>query len=859
MNKIEQLRNCLTRAKEKLNKQGIKLDGSGRDFKAMKEFEIAYQDCIEKVFDEIWWKVTNYWDIFDSLLSGINESEAIEEIINNVSPEFLKEGVESAKVEDGHSYEEYMNKFGRAYSDGELWDFSEEDFKGGAIEINPEITYWKIEVEGEPRYFETLGECKEACHKVLDEGTSNFYTSDYFPLLVFYTYDEVIDMMNYSSDPDKPEEADFEREDGEVDYEAYEEAREAWEEKFWDDLDCAVLDEDAQERLEDKIYNFNAETQSIADRKYHDDVDDDTYYDLNNLEEIKVEVSAGYYEAHYISVEHEKTFEYLSDVFKNEQLERFNKFFKELESEFGLTEYEVAWGPASNGETGYRKVKKQEEKLTANENMYDGKKGGNKGSVKTKVHVNKNAGNPKRNMEIFNHMMGSDAPAVSTGVSLGESEEGVARVEYCLMKDGDNVDCYDSEEEAIKNARELAKELSDRGLDNKGVRVLLVKYGPKDEHGDEPELGCENIWAVHFEESLKEGKDIKYDRRAVEKEYGLEDGELDGVSIRDAEAMVGEEEGALDRFIESLKEDIDEYDPDFDICCKDVARGLESGWWHGTTSSERSWGLTVNGGDGNQFCPSFADVIAYECSYPVSDGNFSYGGLDCIITKNSFDLDVINFEDESDRQMIKTDLLAVGCDEKEIDAWLNNEDENAEIEFFIDYDIDIDDLEEPEEELYDKVVKVLDDYGILYGDIVDNGDGTVNIVGVDEEEWEEVAEAIKAELDLDVLVPDSDHGEFDDELIVRESLKEASSAEKKAYKNGGEDYGDYVDGKAIARIKDPDERARAIAMKKLSKKGKLGDRVPVEKELNRKYNQAVDTFQKKQTRMSKAGYAKEEE
>lgn len=41
----------------------------------------------------------------------------------------------------------------------------------------------------------------------------------------------------------------------------------------------------------------------------------------------------------------------------------------------------------------------------------------------------------------------------------------------------------------------------------------------------------------------------EYDRRAVEQEYDLEDGELDGVSIRNAEGIIGTEEGELDRFI----------------------------------------------------------------------------------------------------------------------------------------------------------------------------------------------------------------------------------------------------------------------------------------------------------------------
>lgn len=83
--------------------------------------------------------------------------------------------------------------------------------------------------------------------------------------------------------------------------------------------------------------------------------------------------------------------------------------------------------------------------------------------------------------------------------------------------------------------------------------------------------------------------------------------------------------------------------------------------------------------------------------------------------------------------------------------------------------------EEPKEYLSDKVTNVLDDYGILYGDIVDNGNGSVNIVGVDEDEWQEVVDAISTELGLDVLVPDEDHDELDNELIVTESLEEAKN------------------------------------------------------------------------------------
>lgn len=44
-------------------------------------------------------------------------------------------------------------------------------------------------------------------------------------------------------------------------------------------------------------------------------------------------------------------------------------------------------------------------------------------------------------------------------------------------------------------------------------------------------------------------KTLEYDRRAVERDYGLEDGELDGVSIKDAEIIVGVESGELDRYV----------------------------------------------------------------------------------------------------------------------------------------------------------------------------------------------------------------------------------------------------------------------------------------------------------------------
>lgn len=48
-----------------------------------------------------------------------------------------------------------------------------------------------------------------------------------------------------------------------------------------------------------------------------------------------------------------------------------------------------------------------------------------------------------------------------------------------------------------------------------------------------------------------------YDRRQVEEDYDLEDGELDDMSIREAEDLVGEETGALDEYLDDDAENTD--------------------------------------------------------------------------------------------------------------------------------------------------------------------------------------------------------------------------------------------------------------------------------------------------------------
>ena len=71
-----------------------------------------------------------------------------------------------------------------------------------------------------------------------------------------------------------------------------------------------------------------------------------------------------------------------------------------------------------------------------------------------------------------------------------------------------------------------------------------------------------------------------------------------------------------------------------------------------------------------------------------------------------------------------------------------------------------------------KVEDVLDDYGIIVGDIVDNGDGTINLVGIYPDEWEEARDAIKRELGYEVELPcDPEDCEFDDDGGIMSELE----------------------------------------------------------------------------------------
>ena len=199
-------------------------------------------------------------------------------------------------------------------------------------------------------------ECKESKEQ-LTEGTSNFGSLEYLPLLVFYNYEDELDNMHYASD--FPKESDFEDEDGNVDEDAYLEARDQFDEKYFNELDAVALTEDEWDSLEEKIKQFNIETKDMYQELCYDKEKGYHNYDKNgDLEDIEVKIEPGYYEAYQLDVD-DRLFDYLEEDVKKQQLERFQNFFQELKNEFGLTELGVSWR-ASNGETGYHKVESKQ-------------------------------------------------------------------------------------------------------------------------------------------------------------------------------------------------------------------------------------------------------------------------------------------------------------------------------------------------------------------------------------------------------------------------------------------------------------------------------------------------------------------
>lgn len=95
-----------------------------------------------------------------------------------------------------------------------------------------------------------------------------------------------------------------------------------------------------------------------------------------------------------------------------------------------------------------------------------------------------------------------------------EEIEEVGSFEFCVMdKYGNNIDCFQVEEDAIRFAEK----------NSKADRVLLVKYGPEDEHKDKQELSAETIWTANDNEDDDKVYLIKYWLTEEDREEGFSD------------------------------------------------------------------------------------------------------------------------------------------------------------------------------------------------------------------------------------------------------------------------------------------------------------------------------------------------
>ena len=157
--------------------------------------------------------------------------------------------------------------------------------------------------------------------KTLTEGTSNFWSMDELPLLIFDDYESVDDTIYDEATEELREKGIDPDDDDEVLLELVE--------KKWDEIDYCTLTEEEQENLRDDIKEFNRRMQ----------------YDYDEVYDDLVEIKPGYYQAAQL---------YCNDRgLDDDVLSEVKKFFDEMKKKYYLTELSVSWR-ASNGETGYK-------------------------------------------------------------------------------------------------------------------------------------------------------------------------------------------------------------------------------------------------------------------------------------------------------------------------------------------------------------------------------------------------------------------------------------------------------------------------------------------------------------------------
>ena len=253
------------------------------------------------------------------------------------------------KIETGHTYDEYMEKFGDKYKSGDLWDVSEEDLESGAADLSPEIVYWEIEVDGQPHYFETCSEkenkiMRESIRRdILNEDTNNFEKSNIkgIPLLVFDFYDSVVNYF-YSEASKEAEKRELE-----LGTQEYEDFIEDFVSKALEEYRLPLLSIESIEDLKNDLYDLEANIHNKADElEYEDDTDE---YRIGALSHFKSELQDGNRVGCQILVKTDSSYK---DDFSKEDIEEILVELNKIKERYGLVEF-VKVGGYSNGEAIY--------------------------------------------------------------------------------------------------------------------------------------------------------------------------------------------------------------------------------------------------------------------------------------------------------------------------------------------------------------------------------------------------------------------------------------------------------------------------------------------------------------------------
>lgn len=204
--------------------------------------------------------------------------------------------------------------------------------------------------------------------------------------------------------------------------------------------------------------------------------------------------------------------------------------------------------------------------------------------------------------------------------------------------------------------------------------------------------------------------------------------------------------------------------------CEEIADDLERESWDSSTENGTEWNLEVDNSGYTDFDPYIADFLAREISYPVRDGHLSYRGLDCILTKDELSPTV----DEDDLESIIPDLVRFGLSRKEIDKWIRNPDRDAEIEFYVDYDIlfDVDEWEKNNKEDIDLPTEVTYDFYTLVDDDIDIESGEYNLDDVISDRLSDDYGYTHFGFNYDINKESGDVYVYDIEWDLSENLKE---------------------------------------------------------------------------------------